>query len=160
MNRDRSLRRFMRYVQCDSESGHEQAFCRLLEEEGAKLGIQFWRDPVGSRPVPMAGTWGPAFRAQGRRCFSAATWIPWPQAVGSSLWWKGGLSAPAATRCCGADDKSGIAAVMEALESLLESGKPHRPVEAPVFRMRGVGPQGGQIRRLQPVCQQGGPGAG
>ena len=42
---------------------------------------------------------------------------------------EGGVVRSSGDTVLGADDKSGIAAVMEALESLLESGKPHRPVE-------------------------------
>ena len=49
MNPDRLLRRFMRYVQCDSESGHEQAFCRLLEKRGPSWALNSGADPVGEQ---------------------------------------------------------------------------------------------------------------
>ena len=129
MNPDRLLRRFMRYVQCDSESGHEQAFCRLLEEEGAKLGIQFWRDPVGEQAGSDGWNLGASIPGTGTPVLFSCHMDTVAPGRGVQPVVEGGVVRSSGDTVLGADDKSGIAAVMEALESLLESGKPHRPVE-------------------------------
>ena len=129
MNPDRLVRRFMRYVQCDSESGHEQAFCRLLEEEGARLGVNFWRDPVGERAGSDGWNLGASIPGTGSPVLFSCHLDTVAPGRGIQPVVADGVIRSGGETVLGADDKSGVAAVMEALESILESGKPHRPVE-------------------------------
>lgn len=129
MNPDRLVRRFMRYIQCDSESGHEQAFCRLLEEEGARLGVNFWRDPVGERAGSDGWNLGASIPGTGSPVLFSCHLDTVAPGRGIQPVVADGVIRSGGETVLGADDKSGVAAVMEALESILESGKPHRPVE-------------------------------
>lgn len=49
VNTRRLVDRFLRYVACDSESGSEQRFCLLIEEELRALGMEVSRDSAGEK---------------------------------------------------------------------------------------------------------------
>ncbi len=119
----------MRYVQCDSESGHEQAFCHLLEEEWTKLGITFWRDPVGEKAGSDGWNLGASIPGTGVPVLFSCHMDTVVPGRGIRPVVEDGVIRSSGDTVLGADDKSGIAAVMEALERILESDRPHRPVE-------------------------------
>lgn len=129
MNPDRLISRFFRYVRCASESGSERNFCDLLEKELKALGLYVSRDCVGDR----CGSDG--YNLYGRLdgdgdavLFSAHMDTVGP---GNNIHpvEKAGVIYSSGDTVLGADDKAGVAAVMEALESILESGTAHKTVE-------------------------------
>lgn len=129
MDSKRLLERFMRYVYCDSESGSERNFCELMESELSALGFDVIRDEVGE----LAGSNG--FNVYGYLpgvgepiLFSAHMDTVSP-GVGIKPVIDNGVIRSGGDTILGSDDKSGIAPVLEAVESILESGKTHRPIE-------------------------------
>lgn len=129
MNSARLTERFLRYARCGSESGNERDFCLLLEEEFKRLGIAYWRDEIGEK-VGSNG-WNLIAKVPGEGdpiLFSSHLDTVTPgQGVQPIL--ENGLIRSAGDTILGADDKSGVAAIMEALESILEEGVPHRGIE-------------------------------
>ena len=129
MNSARLIERFINYVQCPSESGKEALFCTLLENELRRLGLFVKRDCVG----PLCGSdgWNIYARLEGNgdaMLFSAHLDTVYPgENIKPAL--ADGVIHSQGDTVLGADDKAGIAAVMESLESVIESGKPHRTVE-------------------------------
>lgn len=129
MNSARLIERFVNYVQCASESGKEAEFCRILENELNRLGLLVKRDCVGH----LCGSdgWNIYARLDGKggaMLFSAHLDTVNPgENIKPVL--KDGVIRSGGGTVLGADDKAGIAAVMESLDSVIESGKPHRTIE-------------------------------
>jgi tripeptide aminopeptidase len=129
MNSTRLLERFFSYVQCASESGKEAEFCSFLENELNRLGLFVQRDCVG----PLCGSdgWNIYARLDGTgdaMLFSAHLDTVYPGKNIKPII-KDGIIRSGGDTVLGADDKAGIAAIMEALESIIESAKPHRTIE-------------------------------
>lgn len=129
MNSARLIERFFNYVQCASESGKEADFCRLLENELKRLGLFVQRDCVGH----LCGSdgWNIYARLDGKSdtmLFSAHLDTVYPgENIKPVL--KDGTIHSGGDTVLGADDKAGITAIMESLDSVIESGKSHRTVE-------------------------------
>ena len=119
----------MRYCACASESGFERDFAELIENELKELGIETWRDEVGE----ICGSNGFNVHAflpgEGEPIlFSAHMDTATPGKIVYPII-EGDIIRTNGDSILGGDDKSGIAAVMEALESLIEAPRPHRPIE-------------------------------
>jgi tripeptide aminopeptidase len=130
MNQQRLLDRFLRYVRCSSESQHEREFCLLLEGELEALHIPFVRDlPAGEAcgsdgwnlQVFLPGTGDPILLSSHMDTVTPG--------VGVEPVIRDGVVYSAGDTVLGGDDKSGVAAIMETLETAVESDRPHRPVE-------------------------------
>lgn len=129
MNSARLIERFIRYVQCGSESCNEAAFCSLLEKELAALGLEVKQDNAGK----FCGSNGRNIYARlagtdDSILFSMHTDTVYP---GNNIKpvIENGVIRSSGDTILGADDKAGIAAVMEALEIIVESKSVHRTVE-------------------------------
>lgn len=127
----RLLDRFITYVQIDSETKSEGAFARFLGNQLESLGLQIAFDQagqvIGSDGNNLVG------RLQGTLpgapiVFSAHmdTVVPGKGIVPRI---QDGVILSAGDTILGADDKGGIAAIVEVLQMLRESGEPHRTVE-------------------------------
>lgn len=130
MNAARLFERLLRYIACDSESGDEGAFCTLLEAELRCLKLPVFRDGAGVLCGSNGGNLYASLPGVGEPilfCAHMDTVSPgkgiYPVLDEDRVLYSGGDTI------LGADDKSGIAAVMEMLETLLESGLCHRPIE-------------------------------
>ncbi|HZK39356.1 MAG TPA: M20/M25/M40 family metallo-hydrolase [Clostridia bacterium] len=129
MNSQRLIERFFKYVKTPSESGSEGVFCKLLEEELLSLGLVVERDCVGD----LCGSdgWNIYARLDGvgdAILFSAHTDTVSP-GIGIQPIIEQGIIKSSGNTILGADDKAGIAAVTEALNSIIEQGKEHRTIE-------------------------------
>ena len=129
MNSQRLTERFIRYVKCGSESCNEKEFCQLIENELAALGLEVKRDNAGK--FCGSNGWNIYARLAGADdsiLFSMHTDTVYP---GNDIHpvIENGIIRSAGDTILGADDKAGIAAVMEALESIIESQIEHRTVE-------------------------------
>lgn len=128
-DRDRLTGLFIRFAECSSESLKEKDFCRMVEDKLLSLGLRVERDEAGGR-----------FGSDGFNIYARLAGEGEPILLNAHL----DTVAP----CCevkpvndngvirsggdtilGADDKAAVAAIIEAVESVLESGLPHRTVE-------------------------------
>ena len=126
----RLLDRFFRYVSCGSESRHEREFCLLMEEEFRRLGVPFTRDEAAGAACQSDG-WNllASLSGEGEPILLSAHMDTVAPGNGIVPVLENGVIRSAGDTVLGSDDKSGVAAILEALESILEEGIPHRPVE-------------------------------
>ncbi|MGI6193306.1 MAG: M20/M25/M40 family metallo-hydrolase [Christensenellales bacterium] len=129
MTQDRLVERFIRYVTVDSESRSELPFCQLIESELKALGLSVIIDPVG----PECGSDGYNIIAKlegtGEPLLFCAHMDTVAPGKGIRPVIDNGIIRSSGDTILAADDKSGVAAVMETLEQIVESGLPHRPIE-------------------------------
>lgn len=129
MNKTRLLDRFLRYVACQSETGSERAFCGLMEQELLHVGLHVARDDVSAK-----------CGSNGYNIYASLPGIGEPLLLSAHLDTvspgrniepviEDGVIRSKGDTILGADDKSGVAAILEALESVTEQALPHRPVE-------------------------------
>lgn len=129
MNHERLLQRFLNYVTCTSESFREERFCRLLEEEFSMLGVSWERQEIGE----MFGSNGwnihaslPGDGAPILLCAHLDTAAP-GDSINPAV--KDGVISSDGTTVLGADNKAGVAAALEAVQTIVEKKLPHYPVE-------------------------------
>ncbi len=126
----RLIDRFCKYVSCGSESRNERDFCLLLEQELTSMGVPFFRDTVAGEQCGSNG-WN-------LQCFlpgegepillsSHMDTVPPGEHIVPVI--EDGVIRSQGETVLGSDDKSGVAAIMEALETVIEEACPHRPVE-------------------------------
>lgn len=129
MNKDRLLQRFFQYVTCASESYHEREFCLMMEEELSSLGIEWDRQEIGELFGSTGWNLHGFLPGKGEPLLLCAHMDTVAPGRGISPVMRDGTIYSDGTTVLGSDDKAGIAAVMEALQTILETGLPHRPVE-------------------------------
>ncbi len=129
MDAARLMERFLRYVRCGSESGNERDFCLLIEEEFRRLGIDFLRDVVGEAVGSNGWNLIASIPGEGEAILFSCHMDTVTPGQGILPILENGVIRSAGDTILGADDKSGIAAVLEALECIFEEGVSHRPVE-------------------------------
>ena len=129
MNTTRLTERFYRYVSCESESKNERKFCELIEQELKALGLSVKRDEVGGKCGSNGWNVYGALTGEGEPILFSAHMDTVPPGAGIRPVIKDGVIYSSGKTILAADDKAGIAAIMEALEIIKESGAAHRPVE-------------------------------
>lgn len=141
INAERLLDTFFRYVQIDSESGHEKAMGETLVKDVKALGL----DPITDKA-------GETFSSDGFNVFfrfpgtlpgdpfvlsaHMDTVVP---GKGIRPFIEDGVIQSGPDTILGGDDKSGICGILEAITTILEKGLPHRTAEI-VFS---IGEEGG-----------------
>lgn len=127
INEKRLLERFLEYIQIDSESGGEGAFAGRLKEEFGKMGIAAAQDRAGEHAGNLFVSI-PGNEEQEPLLFTAHmdTVVP-GRGICPKI--QDGLIFSGGDTILGGDDKSGIAAVMEAVQVITERGLDHRPIE-------------------------------
>lgn len=130
-NVDRTVSRFIRYVNCASESHNEKKFCEYMEKELTALGIPFERQELGNEVVTDG--WNIMARVPGKEgkkpflfVFHLDTTAPGNH-VEACI--EDGMIQSKGNSVLGADGKLAIAVVMEAISRLKETGELNRPVE-------------------------------
>ena len=132
IDRDRLIRLFTELVSIDSPSRGEREVCRCISEKLRALSFDPKEDDVcekiggntgclytyieGSLPLPPL-------------LFSAHMDTVEPSCGKKAVFHPDGKITSDGTTVLGADDLSGVCAILEALTALKESGKPHRPLE-------------------------------
>lgn len=134
MNGSRLLRTFLDMVAIDSPSGEEAAMARFVAGKLRALGIEPRTDATGNVLASLPGT--------GPRLLLCAHMDNVPPCRGVKAVVDGDLVRSDGTTVLGADDKSGIAVILEALETLKEEGLPHLPLEIPFTVREEVGLEG------------------
>ena len=125
------LSRFYRYVQVDSESGNEGAFCQLLLRELEKMGVRAHMDTAGKKIGSNGGNiycYLPGTLSGEPLLLVAHTDTVGP-GCGIKPKLQGDIITSEGETVLGGDDKSGVALIMENMQVLLDNHIPHRPIE-------------------------------
>jgi len=137
----RLLQRFLKYVQIDSESGNEKNMADRLIADLSALGCEVWHDDAGRG----FGSNGynvyaklPGETSQKPLLFSAHIDTVKP-GTGVRPLVEDGVVKSSGDTVLGGDDKSGVAAIVEAINCLAVGNIPHRPVEM----LFSIGEEGG-----------------
>lgn len=129
MNQERLVERFIRYVSCGSESYHERAFCLLLEKELEALGLRWERQEIGEQFGSDGWNLHAFLPGGGEPLLLSAHMDTVSPGTGISPVVENGVIHSGGTTVLGGDDKAGVAAAMEAVETIIEGKLAHRPVE-------------------------------
>lgn len=131
INEERLLHRFLDYVQIDSESGDEKNIADRLLKDLRELGCEVWRDNAGESTD--SNGYNVYARLAGDASLSPLLFMAHMDTVrpgkGVRPVVSGGVIKSGGDTILGGDDKSGIAAIAEALNCIAEKGLTHRPVE-------------------------------
>ncbi|MDR1472749.1 MAG: M20/M25/M40 family metallo-hydrolase [Synergistaceae bacterium] len=128
---DRMLETFLEYVRIDSETLNEKNMSRRVAADLEGLGLEVWTDDAGAK----FGSNGSNVYARmtgnsplGPLLFSAHVDTVKP-GNGIRPVVEGGAVTSGTDTVLGADDKSGVAAVVEALRTIKDKNRAHRTVE-------------------------------
>ncbi len=132
INNERLLSTFLDYVRIDSESRHEKAMAQRLIADLTAVGCEIYVDDTmdktgsdtGNVYATLPGT------APGEPiilCAHMDTVVP---GVGVEPVVEGGIVRSKGDTVLGSDDKSGVAAIVEAMRTLVERNIPHPTVQA------------------------------
>ncbi|MCP4298183.1 MAG: M20/M25/M40 family metallo-hydrolase [Proteobacteria bacterium] len=123
INKNRLVERFLDYVSIDSETGDEEEFANHLLKELAELGHETTRDKIGNVIVRIKGVEGytPLLLSAHMDTVSPGKGIV-PIVENDVISSKGDT-------VLGADDKGGVAIIMETLQSLSENNVEHGNLE-------------------------------
>lgn len=127
INEKRLLDRFLEYIQIDSESGGEREFADRLKKDFQKMGLEAAEDRAGEHTGNLFVSI-PGREGEEPLLFTAHmdTVVP---GRGITPKIEDGVIRSQGDTVLGGDDKSGIAAVMEAVQVITEKGLAHRPIE-------------------------------
>lgn len=131
IDNSRLLQRFLEYVQIDSESGNEKNIADRLMKDLGELGCEVWRDNAGESFG--SNGYNVYARLNGDSSmkpliFSAHMDTVKPgNGVKPSV--RDGVIRSDGTTILGGDDKSGVAAIIESLDTVIKNKLPHRTVE-------------------------------
>jgi tripeptide aminopeptidase len=129
---DRMVKTFLELVQIDSPSKKEAAVADYVENRLAPLRVKIWRDNAGEKIGGNCGNLHVRMLANASSSpallFSAHLDSVMP-CLGIKPRVENGVIRSDGTTVLGADDKSGVTAVMEMLRCVHESGVPHGPIE-------------------------------
>ena len=130
INRDRIVKTFTELVQVDSPSGEEEEMAKDLIGRLEALGLTVQRDDYGN---VIAGDGGddPLLLSAHMDTVEPGRGIK-PRVEGDRVLSDG-------TTILGGDCKAGVAAILEALESINEDGTPHRSIEVAFTREEEIG---------------------
>jgi len=122
INRDRLLDTFLTLVQIDSPSGEEEAIAGYLADRLTALGLTVHRDSAGNLVARMDGAGEPPILLNAHLDTVG-------QDRGIRPVVEGGIVRSDGTTILGGDDKSGVAIILEVLQTLQERGPSHPPLE-------------------------------
>lgn len=130
INRQRLVDRFLKYIASDSESRDEKRFCELIEQELKELGLQTTRDNAGAACGSNGWNVYASLPGEGEPLLLCAHLDTVSPGKGiCPVIEKGGIIRSQGDTILGADDKCGVSAVLEAIQTLQEQNLAHRPVE-------------------------------
>ena len=124
INEDRLLQTFLELVRIDSPSEHEEAIGRELAARLTALGLTVERDASGNVIGRLDGG-----KPDGDWLLINAHMDTVGNDRGITPVIRDGVVYSDGTTILGADDKSGVAVILEVLRVLKERGLPHRPLE-------------------------------
>lgn len=131
INKERLLNRFLEYVQIDSPTKSEKEFADFLKNEMESIGLEVIMDDAGKKAGSNAGNLIGKLKGttEGETILLSAHMDTVSPGVGIKPQIRGGVIYSDGTTILGGDDKAGIAAIMEALETIKEKSIPHGDIE-------------------------------
>lgn len=129
---DRIVKEFLELVQIDSESKDERKIADVLTQKLKELGLEVWEDNTGEKTGGNAGNVIGRLKGnqpQAKPIFLSAHMDTVTPGIGVRPQQKEGVIYSAGDTVLGADDKSGIVAILEALRALKEDGASHGDIE-------------------------------
>lgn len=130
INRDRLVKTFMDLVQIDSPSGEEEAMAQEMQRRLESFGLKVVRDDYGNL-IANDGGENPLLLSAHLDTVEPGRGIK-PSLDGDRIVSDG-------TTILGGDCKAGVAAILEALESIMEDGTPHVGLEVAFTREEEIG---------------------
>ena len=132
INKERLLSTFLDYVQIDSESTHEGAMAARIAQDLKAIGCQVYVDNSGEQTGSETGNLYCTLpgTAEGEPILFAAHMDTVVPGVGVKPVIENGVIRSSGDTVLGGDDKSGIAAIVEALRTIVENNLPHPTIEA------------------------------
>lgn len=151
MSDERLLATLLELVRIDSPSGSERAVADWCARELRALGLEVREGaPVGGECGNLVGTL--AGTAPGRALTLCAHMDCVQPCEGVEPVVSGGIVRSAGDTVLGADDKAGVAAIVEALRRVRESGRPHADVRVVLTVGEEVGLRGAKELRAGDVA--------
>lgn len=135
VQKDRLIGQFIELVRVDSETKHERQICDLLKSRWGELGVQVTEDDSAERSGHGAGNLivnlpaSPGAEAAPVIYFTCHMDTVAPGRGIQPQIGDDGYIRSDGTTILGSDDKAGIAALLEAVRVLQESGEPHGRVQ-------------------------------
>jgi tripeptide aminopeptidase len=134
INETRLLETFLDLVRIDSPSGEEAAIAQELEKRLSDLGLTVELDAMNNVVAKLPG--------QGAPLMLAAHMDTVMPGLGVKPIVKDGIVYSDGTTILGADDKSGIAVILELLQTIVERELPHPPLEVVITVREETGLEG------------------
>ncbi|MBE1273701.1 M20/M25/M40 family metallo-hydrolase [Enterovibrio baiacu] len=129
INQERLVEHFIELVKIDSESGNEKAVAEVLAEQLGQMGFEVTKLPV---PDTISNGFNIYAKLQGELegsiVFSSHMDTVTP-GIGIEPIIEDGIIRSKGNTILGGDDKSGIAAVMEAVRTINANGEAHKTIE-------------------------------
>ena len=130
INESRLLNTFLDYIQIDSESRNEAAVAQRVAADLTALGCEVSFDDSMAKTGSNTGNLYAYLPGEGEPIIFSAHMDTVVPGNGVKPVITDGVIRSSGDTVLGGDDKSGIAAVVEAIHVITESGLPHRPVQA------------------------------
>jgi len=131
INEKRLLDRFLKYVQIDSPTKYEREFADFLMKEMEKMGLEVYMDDAGEKVGSNSGNVIGRLKGNtdGKTILFSAHMDTVSPGKGIKPVIKDGVIYSDGTTVLGGDDKAGIAAILEAIETVIEKEIPHGDIE-------------------------------
>lgn len=129
MSTQRLINTFIDYVSVGSESGNEREFCEALEKDLIDIGFQVERSEMGHLCQSNGFNIHGYLPGEGESILFCCHMDTVKPGCGIKPIEENGIIRSEGDTILGADDKSGIAEITEAVRRLIESNTPHRPIE-------------------------------
>lgn len=131
INEKRLLERFLNYVQIDSPTKYEREFAEYIMKEMEKMGLEVHMDDAGEKVGSNSGNVIGRLKenTDGEAILFSAHMDTVSPGKGIKPVIKDGVIYSDGTTVLGGDDKAGIAAILEAIETVIEKGIPHGDIE-------------------------------
>lgn len=131
INEKRLLERFLNYVQIDSPTKYEREFAEYIMKEMEKMGLEVHMDDAGEKVGSNSGNVIGRLKGNtdGETILFSAHMDTVSPGKGIKPVIKNGVIYSDGTTVLGGDDKAGIAAILEAIETVIEKGIPHGDIE-------------------------------
>ena len=131
INQERLLERFLKYVQIDSPTKFEREFADYLQKEMTEMGLSVSMDNAGEKVGSNSGNLVAKLKGntQSQPILFSAHMDTVSPGIGIKPKIVDGVIYSDGTTILGGDDKAGIAAILEAVETVIEKNIPHGDIE-------------------------------
>ena len=131
INKERVLERFLKYIQIDSPTRNEKEMAEYLKKEIEEMGLEVTMDQAGEKVTSNAGNLIVKVKGNtdGETILFSSHMDTVSPGEGIKPVIKDGVIYSDKTTVLGSDDKAGIAAILEAIQTVKEKDIPHGDIE-------------------------------